>query len=130
MKSLILSVIVLVCISCSDPYPTIISNYTIENNSGHDVSLIVYNATNDTINIANNDKYAMVKKYDGEIASPFECDSIGLTFDLSKKVIYSWQNASSRNPLLIENYTKEKVGENAYELKYFITGADFDNIQN
>ena len=72
----------------------------------------------------------MVKKYDGEIATPFECDSIGLAFNALKKVIYNWRNTSTRNLLLIENYSKEKVGENTYDLKYLIAIEDFENIQN
>lgn len=130
MKSLILLVAIFIASSCSEPFPTVISNYTIENNSGFDVSLILYNKLNDTINIPSNNNYIMVKKYDGEIATPFECDSIGLAFNSLKKVIYNWRNTSTRNLLLIENYSKEKVGENTYELKYLITVEDFENIQN
>lgn len=54
-------------------------------------------------------------------------DSVFLTFDNTKRIIYRSNDSSGKGILDINNYEKRKVDEHNYEFTYTITEEDYNN---
>ena len=90
--------------------------------------MVLYRIKNDTIYIANNEKY----KSEGDLVHPLYCDSLGIIFNHNKKVIYKWSdsNQSLRNPLMIDSYKGTKINDDHYLFQYTFTEEDYMSIKN
>ncbi len=124
MKSLLFSVLMFVCISCSEPNPDILSFFTYNNTSGVNVEFKLYGNFYETKLIPNGSDYN--EKINGPgILIPFRCDSLGIVFNSLKEVIYQWNDPSLRNPLNLDSYETQKIKRNQYKFTLTITVDDY-----
>ncbi len=132
MKKILIILPLVLFFSCTEPQPSIITlECSLINRSGVDLSMVLYQSTNDTIAIANNQETIKeIEVEDGFDTPFFYCDSIAIIFSSGKKISYKWQNTSARNPLMMESYTITKINEFHYKYKYIFTEQDYLNISN
>ncbi len=130
MKNISIFLLLFICFSCTEPYPeSITTEFTITNNSGVNVSLVLYQVPNDTIEISTDGVYS--NKFHGRgIAIPFSCDSLGVIFNSKKKKVFKWLDSSTRNPLLLESYTKTEINKYHYIFEYVFIEQDYLNVTN
>jgi len=126
IKLSITSILLFLC-SCVLTEPYYVSEFYIYNQSEVKISLILFNnKNNDTLTIEDG-KYFYKKIGDegGDFPRPFLVDSIKVVFHGKKELLYTWDNRTIRNPLLLDSYEETKISKTHCIFKYTFIKKDY-----
>lgn len=130
--------VVTVLISSCKSEPMIISDYIIENNSNHALTLIITTEEKtDSIAIENDAEYKYTEHTETSIPEPFgggyRQDSVTILFDDNKKLVYK-QSTVGKNIYDIQSYERTELETNKKRyyhnvFKYYIIPEDYQSAK-
>ncbi|HYX10229.1 MAG TPA: hypothetical protein VE912_26105 [Bacteroidales bacterium] len=117
--------------------------FLVINNSAHNVKLhyfvfmTAYYSVKDTIfHIPENSEIRIIYEddmgssiYGSDSPLGLRPDSVYITFDNTKRIIYRQDDSFDKGILDINNYVERKTDEHNYEFSYTITGEDYNNAE-
>jgi hypothetical protein len=126
MKYFILSIIILISSCIIDKVYTF--RYKVINNSGHDLSLYIYDQKGiDTIYILNYGTFEKNTSEDGSFSLFQTADSISVNFSNNKSLIYYYADYCNHGKSLFcpDSFTCDQLNENNEQCQFTFTEEDY-----